>query len=298
MVSQATMSRGLVGGVVTAMRPRQWTKNFLVAAVPLAAGEIFERDVLVATIVTFIAFCLASSGTYLINDVLDVDADRAHPTKRFRPLAAGEIARSSALACAGALFVLSLLVASTTRRPLVFTVLAYIGATLLYSTWLKREPVIELAVLTLGFLLRALAGSAATGIPVSRWFLIVAGFGSLFMAAGKRYCELRAHDQSRQNTRASLMYYTPSYLRFVWGMSAAVAAMAYTLWAFDVGNGTATLPWSLWSIFPFVLAILRYASDIDSGHAESPEDVAVKDRVLLGVAICWLVLFTLSAFNV
>ena len=154
----------------------------------------------------------------------------------------------------------------------------------------------------MGFLLRAIAGGVASNLPISQWFLIVAGFGSLFMAAGKRASELQsanaAGDGTAATQRKSLAGYTPGYLRFVWGTAAAVTISAYCLWAFDVASQPASFPWAEWSIVPFVLAILRYAVVIDNGAGEAPEDAVLRDRVLLLLGLVWIVLFGLGALGV
>jgi len=284
-----------VPALLEALRPRQWAKNVLVLAVPLAAGSLLEPDVLRASAVALVCFCLVSSATYLVNDVVDADADRAHPVKRGRPVARGAVSPAAALVTAAALLVVSLAAAWLLTRPeLVGVLLVYVAASLAYSTRLKREPVIELALLAAGFLLRAVAGGAATAIPVSQWFLIVAAFGSLFMAAGKRYSELVSVEDGSTPARASLAGYSPAYLRFVWGLSAGVTVTAYCLWAFEVG-GSGSGSWAAWSVAPFVLAILRYAVDIDAGRAEAPEDVALRDRTLQVLALVWVVCFALAA---
>jgi decaprenyl-phosphate phosphoribosyltransferase len=291
------------------MRPKQWLKNVLVFAAPLAAGSLFEPSVLLPSIGAFVAFCLMSSATYLLNDVRDVASDRAHPVKRARPVAAGELSRATALTVAAALGAAAVALALAINIGLAAVVVAYAVVTTVYSLWLKQEPVIELALLTLGFLLRAIAGGVASDLPISQWFLIVAGFGSLFMAAGKRFSELdrslRATDGAgspsstdHASARRSLSGYTSAYLRFVWGMSAAVTVTGYCLWAFEVSQAPATFPWASWSVVPFVLAILRYAADIDRGAAEAPEDVVLRDRVLLIMGALWLVLFALGALGV
>lgn len=292
--------RPLPRAMVAALRPRQWIKNVLVAAVPLAAGALFVPDIAFKTAVAFVAFCLAASATYLVNDSVDVTEDRLHPTKRFRPIAAGELPIPFALALAAALFGGSIAVSFVASWQLAMTVVAYVVVTLAYSLKLKHEPVVELAILTLGFLLRAAAGATATGLEVSQWFLIVAGFGSLFMAAGKRYSELRRSDTDgladSPTTRHSLHGYTGSYLRFVWSISAAVVITSYSLWAFDVHSSTEGGPWVLWSIFPFVFAILRYAADVDAARAEAPEDVVLSDKILAAIGALWLVLFAIGVF--
>jgi decaprenyl-phosphate phosphoribosyltransferase len=241
-----------------------------------------------------------ASATYLINDIRDVEADRGHPVKRARPIAAGELSPTVAGVAAAVLAVASLAVAMSVNVGLVGVVLAYAAFTLAYSLLLKQEAVIELALLSMGFLLRAIAGGIAAELPISPWFLIVAGFGSLFMASGKRFSELERslRDGETAPARRSLNGYTPAYLRFVWGLAAAVTVTAYCLWAFEVGLGESSMPWAEWSVLPFVLAILRYAVDIDRGTAEAPEDVVLHDRALLILGAAWLVLFGLGALGV
>jgi len=295
----AEARRSLPAAMVVSLRPRQWLKNVLVFAAPLAAGSIFERDVLIPAILAFVVFCLMSSATYLINDIRDADADRAHPTKCRRPIAAGELSPGLAIVVAVVLALASLGLALAVNLSLFGIVLAYAVFTLAYSLFLKHEPVIELALLSLGFLLRAIAGGAAADLPISPWFLIVAAFGSLFMAAGKRFSELQRSEveTSEEPRRRSLAGYTSSYLRFVWGVAAAVTITAYCLWAFEVGLGESSFPWSQWSVLPFVLAILRYAVDVDRGEAEAPEDVVLRDRALQALGLAWLVLFGLGALG-
>ncbi|TXH45126.1 MAG: decaprenyl-phosphate phosphoribosyltransferase [Actinobacteria bacterium] len=291
-----------VVALVKAMRPHQWTKNVLVAAVPLAAGQLFGVTVLLQTLGAFAAFCLAASATYLVNDSADVEEDRRHPTKRNRPIAAGHISQTTALIAAAVLFLAAIGLSLVVAWPLAVVVAAYVAVTLTYSLRLKHEPVLELVFLALGFLLRAIAGGAATGIAISSWFLIVAAFGSLFMAAGKRASELDYALEQRggdtAGTRKVLTGYTPAYLRFVWGLAATVTVTAYCLWAFEVAEVPTAVPWAKISIIPFVLAILRYAVDIDSGRAGAPDEVVLSDRALMLIGVLWVVVFGLAALGV
>ena len=284
-------------GYVRALRPRQWVKNALVLAAPLAAGEIFEADVAGPTAIAFVLFCLASSGVYLVNDTIDVEEDRRHPRKRMRPIAAGLVPRSAAVAMAVVLFAVTLVAAAVLTRPALATVLAsYIVIQLAYCTFLKNEPVIDLAVVASGFLLRGIAGGVAAGLVLSQWFLLVAAFGSLFMVAGKRYSELVVVGDAAA-TRKTLREYSDSYLRFVWSLSAGVACTAYCLWAFDMAAGQDDVPWATISIAPFVLGVLRYAVDVDRGTAGAPEEIVLGDRVLLLLGVLWAVAVGLGVFT-
>lgn len=285
-------------GVIRSWRPRQWAKNVLVLAAPLAAGRVFDLDVLGPTAVAFLLFCVAASGVYLVNDTIDVEEDRRHPRKRFRPIAAGVVPKGLALAMAVAFFAVALVVAVLLTRPALAWVLgSYVVIQLGYCMFLKNQPVIDLAVVASGFLLRGIAGGVAAGLELSQWFLLVAAFGSLFMVAGKRYSELVLIGDAAA-TRKTLQEYSASYLRFVWSLSAAVTLTAYSLWAFEMGETQEGAPWSLISIAPFVLAILLYARDVDKGEAGAPEDIVLGDRVLLALGVLWAATMALGVYGV
>jgi decaprenyl-phosphate phosphoribosyltransferase len=284
-------------GFVRALRPRQWVKNVLVLAAPLAAGEVFHWDVLRPTIVAFLLFCVCASGVYLVNDSIDVEEDRRHPRKRFRPIAAGLVPRSAAVALAFVLFAFALTTAALATRPALAGVLgAYVVIQLAYCLFLKNQPVIDLAVVASGFLLRGIAGGVAAGLLLSQWFLLVAAFGSLFMVAGKRYSELIVVGDEAA-TRKTLREYSASYLRFVWSLSAGVACTAYSLWAFEMAETQDDVPWATISIAPFVLAILRYARDVDKGAAGAPEEIVMHDRVLLVLGALWVLTVGVGVFS-
>jgi len=298
VMSQPT--RALPVAVLVALRPRQWVKNLLVYAVPLAAGKLADRDVFVDTTVAFVCFCAVASATYLVNDVRDVESDRAHPRKRFRPIAAGEVPVPLAITLAVLLAVAGIGGAALSTYPGFLVTLAfYLAATMAYSFGLKHEPVVELVLIAAGFVLRATAGGTATDIPISPWFLTVAAFGSLFMAAGKRYSEFVTLGPDARDARPALARYSATYLRFVWTVSAAIVLTGYCLWAFAVAaRDHGTLPLAAWSVVPFVLAVLRFALDIDRGDAGAPEDIALGDRVLQITALVWIVMFGLGAVGV
>jgi decaprenyl-phosphate phosphoribosyltransferase len=272
-----------------AMRPRQWLKNVLVAAAPLAAGQIFDAGVLINVGLAFVAFCLVSSAVYLLNDVRDVDEDRLHPRKRLRPIASGELSVRAALLLAALTGAVGFAVGFYTAIALGVTLAVYLLLQVLYSAFLKHLPVVDLAIVASGFLLRAIAGGVAAGIALSQWFLLVASFGSFFMVAGKRYSEMKALGADA-GTRRSLTRYSESYLRFVWTLAAVMVLISYSLWAFENRDGQPPLgvPWTAVSIAPFALGLLQYALEVDSGNAGEPEDVVLHDRVLQGIGLVWL----------
>jgi decaprenyl-phosphate phosphoribosyltransferase len=288
--------RGWLPGLLVTLRPRQWIKNVLVAAAPLAAGDITKAGVLGHTAIAFVALCLASSAVYCFNDFWDVEADRRHPRKRSRPLAASQVPASAVLVTAVVLAAAAVVVGAP--NPLRIVIGVYLVANIAYTAGLKHQPVIELAFVASGFLLRAIAGGPATGIPLSQWFLIVASFGSLFMVAGKRLSELVQLGADAPSTRPILASYTQSYLRTVVAISAGVTVCAYALWAFEVGaRHHGGFQWATVSIAPFVLALLRYALDVDAGRAEEPEQILFRDRSLQILGVLWLVTFSMTALH-
>lgn len=277
------------------MRPKQWAKNVLVAAAPGAAHVLFHAQVAEKTAVAFVVFCLAASGSYLFNDVRDLDADRNHPTKRLRPIASGALPIPVALGAASGLVAVALIIALLLSLKFAALVAAYLVITLSYSLWLKHEPVLDIAVVASGFVFRAVAGGVATHIPLSQWFLIVTAAGSMFVVAGKRHGEFVQMGEERGTTRASLLAYDLPYLRFVWVLSSGIAIVAYCLWAFEQTHLHA-FPWFELSIVPFVLALLRYALVIEAGQAGAPEDVLLHDRVLLAISAAWLLIYGIGVY--
>jgi decaprenyl-phosphate phosphoribosyltransferase len=144
----------------------------------------------------------------------------------------------------------------------------------------------DICIVSSAYLLRAIAGGAATDTHLSQWFLLMAAFASLFMVAGKRYAELQLAERTGAAIRKSLESYTSTYLRFVWTMSATAVVLCYGLWAFEREHGEAG--WFVVSMVPFTIAILRYAVDVDGGLAGEPEDIALRDRVLQLLALTWI----------
>jgi len=290
--------------MIKALRPKQWVKNVLVVAAPAAAGGdvIFQSRVIGDIVIAFVAFCLAASSIYLINDARDVEADRQHPTKRFRPIAAGVLPVGLAYVMSVVLIALAIggSFLASSGPGLAIVVAVYIALQLGYCFGWKHQPVIDIALVSSGFMLRAMAGGVAAGVILSQWFLLVAAFGSLFMAAGKRYAELKLSLRSGAKIRKSLESYTPTYLRFVWTLAATAVVLSYALWGFDLSqqvSGTAAV-WYQISMVPFTVAILRYAADVDRGDGGAPDEIALNDRALQVLALAWVVTIAIAVYVV
>jgi decaprenyl-phosphate phosphoribosyltransferase len=279
------------------MRPKQWLKNVLVLAAPFASGRLLESGVWLGLFGAFAAFVLASSCIYLVNDIKDVAEDRIHPTKRFRPIAAGELSVTAAWAMAGVTGVGALALCWFISPYLLATVACYLALQTGYAFWLKDRPIVDIAVVAAGFLLRAIAGGTACDIELSQWFLLVVSFGSLFVVAGKRYSELKELGGDA-GTRRSLEHYTLSFLFMVWVVSIAVMIVSYSLWAFEQhGQNLWGVDWAVISIVPLTLALLRYVQEIDAGRAGEPENVLLGDRTLQVLALLWMLPVVLEVFG-
>jgi decaprenyl-phosphate phosphoribosyltransferase len=289
-------------GLLRLARPHQWVKNLLVFVAPGVAGALSHRGVLWHSAAAFGIFCLAASGTYFLNDSVDAEADRLHPTKQFRPVAAGTVHQGLALALGMGLLAGSFGLAwwlADWRLALIMGI--YAGINVLYSFGLKNEPILDLAAVSSGFILRAVAGGVATGVPVSNWFLIVTSFGSLLVVTGKRSGEKQLTDghTDQAQIRQTLELYSASFLQTVRTLSAAVAVTAYCLWAFEraatVHPGHDPV-WFQLTIIPFTVALLHVVRLLDSGQGASPEDLALQDHRLQIYGAAWIALFAIGIY--
>lgn len=288
--------RSLPRALLVQARPKQWVKNLLVFAAPGAAGVLGEPEALLRSIGAFACFCLASAGTYYLNDTADVEADRRHPTKRFRPVAAGEIPVGLARALGVAGIVASVLAAFAVDWHLAVVIGSYVALTTTYSLWLKHVAVADVIGVAAGFVLRAIAGGAAVDVPISDWFFIVASFGSLFMVVGKRRAESEELG-SGGATRATLATYSAGYLVQLQTISSSVVLVGYCLWAFEkAAESASSFPWFQLSIVPFAMAILRYALLVDTGKGGAPEDVVLRDRALQVMSLVWAATFAAGVY--
>lgn len=296
--SPAAGPESKVHGFIRALRPKQWAKNVLVFAAPVAAGSINEWPVLRDSLFAFVAFCLAASGTYLLNDARDVDSDRLHPVKRNRPLASGVVSLPLAYGAGAVLIVTSLAIGFATARNLGITLLAYLVTTTAYSFWLKRQPVLDIVTVAAGFVLRAIAGAAATDLPISEWFFIVTSFGALLVVIGKREGEMHALGERASAVRATLGAYTPEFLRYLRSVATGVVLVAYCLWAFESASTSSDgATWFKLSIVPFAIAIFQYGLILERGGGENPEEVLTSDRAILLSGAIWAIIYGYAVYR-
>ena len=265
-------------------------------AAPGAAGVLDNGPSLWRTLVVFVAFCLASSGTYFWNDVFDIDHDRSHPTKQHRPIASGAVPVEIGRGVGTVLLLAGIALAATTRWQTALVVAGYVVLTSLYSVALKRIAVVDLVAVSAGFVLRAIAGAVATDVPMSKWFSLTTSFASLFIVAGKRYAELRDLGEAAQ-TRASLDDYSLSFLRIVLSVSCGASLVTYCIWAFDTTEvAGSTLPFYELSIIPMGTALLRYTLILEQGHGAAPEEIFAHDRALQILGLLWIAVFGMGVY--
>ena len=277
--------------VLRTARPRQWPKNLLVFAAPLAGATWGRPHGALYALVAAVAFGCASVAVYFINDVVDAERDREHPRKRFRPVAAGDLPRSHAIVIGVLCAAAGLAAGIAVKVPLLTAAVgAYLGLSFLYSLVLKHIPVVELAFVAAGFVLRALGGASATRVPPSGWFLVVCSLGALLVAIAKRYTELALLGPDAATHRPVMRWYTPALLRLSQRVAAGVMIAAYLLWAYGQHGGWTRIL-HLLSILPLAAALLRFDWLTAYQPATPVEDLIARDRLMIVCELSWLALF-------
>ena len=281
---QLPAERGAALAALSALRPRQWTKNLLLFAGLIFAERFDDAGSWGRAILIFLAYCALSSSAYLVNDVRDADHDRRHPTKRFRPIARGELSPASALAGAALLFGGALAVAAALGTGSILFLLGFAALQACYSLGLKR--IVGLDVITIAglFVLRASAGAAAIAVRISPWLLICTALLALFLALSKRRSELVLVANKLTPGRPVLSGYSLAVLKPLAMLSAVSAAAVYAVYAFTGPDAPA-----MGLTVPFVwLGVGRYLYLVERRDlGEEPEHVLFSDRLILGCVACF-----------
>ncbi len=303
--------------ILRLIRPRQWIKNFAIFAAIVFSGELFNFPLLEKVILSFIVFCGLSSATYIINDIFDVESDRMHPFKKFRPLAHRDVPIPVAQVFAGVLMISSLTLAFYVTPAFFVLALVYIFLQFLYSTFLKTITVLDILTIAAGYILRVYAGEFATGLHISVWLLLTTISFSLFIAIGKRRSELtlvsRRTGGNIAATRKTLSHYSERLLDVYASVFATGTFVSYSLFTFLEEPTHINLPegfifpeflptffqrkWLMITIIPVVYILMRYLQDIYEKHeGESPEKVLLSDKPLLATVIGWGILVILIIY--
>lgn len=294
---------------VRAMRPMQWSKNALVLLAIIFARQLTDGPMVGRGVLAFAVFCLASSSVYLLNDILDRDKDRLHPTKRLRPIAAGQlsvqVAAGAALVCALGAGILTFLLGDWALRgvsdpfaqwggsPALFalTIGGYLAMNVAYSTWLKHQVLWDVFIIAAGFVLRALAGALAAPVPISPWFYLCAMFLALFLALGKRRAELAQVSGETETHRQNLREYSVLLLDQLMAVVVTCTLITYSLYTFQSETGShalmITIPFVIFGVFRYLYLIYMRA------EGDRPDELLWRDRqILVSVVLC--VLFVLA----
>ena len=287
-----------VTGLVRTCRPWQWTKQVFVLAAPGAAGSFRDFAEVLHVLIAVAAFCLAASAGYLFNDARDFRADREHPRKRFRPIAAGIVPVGLAYATSVVLIAGAIGLAwSGDSWKLAGIVAGYVALSLSYTAYFKHVAVLDVVTVASLFVVRAIGGAVAVNVAITHWFFIVVTVGSLYLVAGKREAEMAAAGDSPGDTRRILREYSLSYLTMMRTVSLAALITSYTGWALSRDElSTHQFPWFAVSLFPFIVAVLRYALRLDKGLGEEPEDIIREDAPLMLAGLAMVALVALGTY--
>lgn len=279
--------RGPLRAAVKAMRPQEWVKNLLVYAGLLFSGQFDDVDAILAATVAFVAFCMVASAGYLINDAHDVEEDRQHPKKRFRPIAAGELGIPTAIALAVVLAVVGLAGATILEGPTIGgIVLAYGVGTTLYSYVLKHEVILDVMAIAGLFVLRVLAGAVAVDADASAYLLLCTGMVALFLGFTKRRQEATSELHAGTESRPVLEHYSIPFLDQMVAMVTAGTVMSYAIYCVNsplIGSKMlGTLPAVVYGIFRYLYLIY------DRKDTRSTDAILLEDKGMIGAAVVWV----------
>jgi 4-hydroxybenzoate polyprenyltransferase len=273
--------------VLQALRPKQWTKNLLVFVGLVFTYNLRNGPMLATIVAAFAVFCALSSAGYLWNDVRDVEADRRHPTKKLRPIASGRLPVGLAVGLAMGLATGGIAAAFWLGSPFGIVASLYLLLTITYSLWLKHLVLIDVFGISAGFVLRAVGGAVAIGVPVSPWLYVCTVLGSLFLALGKRRHEMELLTGEAGGHRRNLHQYSVELVDQLILIVASAMIMAYSLYTFSAehlprdSSMMLTIPIVIYGIFRY-LYLVRIKR-----QGGAPEDMLLSDPGLLGTVVAW-----------
>ena len=269
--------------LLSEMRVKQWTKNLLVYAAPLFNGSLFHPVDFMLTSLTFFAFSMTASGIYIINDIHDFPKDRLNPRKKSRPIAAGSLAVSSALVCSAVCLLLGMGTALAVNTRCFGLLVSYVVVNILYTLRLKRAVIIDVMIIAYGFVVRAVAGAAASGVKMTSWFVLCVMFLSLFLALGKRRCELLELTESViPEGREVLKHYSLELLDHMINVVTSALIMCYALFTADNREMFFTIPLVLYGVFYYL-----YVIHIKHGGG-SPDEELYREKPILITAVIYI----------
>lgn len=274
--------------LIRLIRPKQWIKNLMVFFPPFLSGSLFHEGMLVKGVVPFIAFCCASSVSYIYNDIQDQSQDALHPRKQKRPLTTGEVSVGSAFILLLVLLLAALLLGYSVSPLFLLYIVIYLAMSGAYSMLLKHLPIFDIFSISFGFVLRLYGGGEAFGVYVSDWLFLSVFLLSLFLSVGKRYSEQQMLAESAGVHRRSLNAYPEGFLDSAMYLSGSAVLITYAMYAI-------TRPLMVYTVPLCVFGLLRYLMHIKSGGEGDPAETLLKDPTLLVVGILWAIMVGVSA---
>ena len=280
------------------LRPRQWTKNLLLFAALIFARELFDPEAVLLATLGFVAFCLASSSVYVVNDLLDAERDRLHPDKRSRPIAAGIVAPGRAAVLAGLLTAAALALAFWIDPGFGGSVVLYVGLAHFDSLQGKNVVILDVLLVAFGFVIRAIAGALSISVPISDWFILCTAFLALFLSVSKRKAELVGLKEKAAEVRPVLTRYTQTSLNTYIAVTMAATLICYGLYVLDFQRSAGTDSRLLMLTFPVVVfGVFRYHHLAETdGVGDRPEEVLLSDRPIQACALAFAVLAVIALY--
>lgn len=274
-------------------RPKEWIKNLFLFIPLFFSGQLFNLDKITGLILGFISFSLVASSIYIINDIKDIEPDRRHPLKRFRPIASGSIAQNQAVIFCLILLIIGLLLGFYIKAKFLFIVVLYLALNIGYSFGLKNIAILDVIIIAIGFVLRIKAGGIIAFIAISQWLMIMVFLLALFMAISKRRDDLFLKSSSGKEMRKSIAGYNLDFLNVCLGLISAVIIVAYLMYTISPEVIRRFNTYRLYYTSLFVIAgIMRYLQityvDKKSG---SPTNTLYKDRFIQLTILLWLLSF-------
>lgn len=265
------------------LRPTQWLKNLMLLFPPFLGGTILQSGLVAKSVIPLASFCLASSATYIFNDILDSSNDSLHHKKKLRPIPSGQVNKTSAACLAFIICVASIILGIQQSFSFFIFLLMYMTVAVLYSTKLKEFPIVDLFCISAGFLFRLNAGGVAFGVDISEWLFLSVFLLSLFLSTGKRLCEKNALGDDAANHRKSLLHYPDGFLEGVMYLTGATVLVTYTMYVIQRPTLVYTVPLC-------TFGLLRYSLRVKSGLSGDPTESLLKDMPLFIVGLLWAIM--------
>lgn len=273
-------------------RPVQWLKNLMLFFPPFLGGAIFQKGLLLGGMLPFFTFCLASSVCYILNDAVDLNVDRGHPLKKFRPMPSGDVPVRHALFIAVLSLAMSIFAAYSVSMGFLLLLLSYLAVSIFYTLFFKNYPLIDIFSIASGFILRLLAGGEAFAVTISEWLFLTVFLLALFLSTGKRYGEKISLGEQAVVHRRALASYPEGFLDGLLFMLGSAVLVTYTMYV--ISRHSSLL---LYSVPLCCFGLLRYIMRVQSGRGGDPTESLTRDLPLLLVGVAWAALVGLGIYG-